>query len=1088
MKKILAILLTLLVLVPCVPCTTPVFADSDNLALNKPVHSTETMEPYLPESVNDGNLKTNWVRAGLVMNAYVGVDLLDTYTITSVVLHNRLDTSDDEPDSYIYRTNVEVRFSNDPEFKTYDAVTAMTDVDPGYGVPIVVTPPSQKPYRYVRAVKTDTIIFVLAELEVYGYQAVDDGSLPEFEDVKGTKYEGPVTLMQNLGAAEGVSENEYGVYNLMTRGAAANMIVKTFNPGYLSEGGKSPFTDVGYGSYYYNGIMAAYQLGYAKGRGDGTFGPEDHVSQKEFLTMVLRALGYEQKLINSNSYTIGMNSLTQDLKLLRKVTGRETDILNNGDAAMILYNAMLANRLNITGIMEDRVFYTQAEITTLEDIYGINLYSGVVNETGRYNLSGDVKKENSTVRVGNTKFSDPDGKLDHYLGRSVTIGVKNDDNNAVSLFWVNEAEQIVTLPARDLVRSGADISGGVIKTLDAENHIETYSLSDTVDVLHNNAPYIDYKPEELFPSAGNITLIDNNGDDAYDVLCVNEYETYYVHGSYTHDDVFTVVDGDDIEHSYNSDYLSIMMAEGYPGSASGVKKGRVVTIAKAKGGEECSIIIYSEGKTGNITEISSEGVSVDGTSYSFAYGYQPKEDLQVGAGTSVFVNADGEIIWLEDDVLKNNSGWTLAFSQRIDNQNSGLAANLRFRLFTEDGRFDNYEVMDKLKVDSVKMTKEEFAEKLEDTVYRAPFISSLLRVRLNDEKRITEIDSTHTTSAETGITFTQGLTIGTALYSISAESFWYQQEMVSPAKNYAPVFSIPYVNGTCGTSALHESLYSVQPLLNVAPDRSSQHQGLVEYMKDEDGYAACYFRQVDYAEATGGDSVTVVSQQDAPFVLVQDAVKAYVNEEEGIKISGINLVTNEEVSFVAPTSIKLVESGMIYQEQDPAQWLTSNYRINAGTLLSANESLKARYIKNIEEVRFGDILRFDLSAGTALAVERTFAYKPEGEPPVQEKDVWLSVEGTYPDFFITFNRFQLANVETLSENALTFRVANADGKKELYTRDTFKGLYHCDADREKITKGFESDLYSYMSDNYRIMVFCYSTEPSALVVYEYNKQ
>ena len=118
MKKILAILLTLLVLVPCVPCTTPVFADSDNLALNKPVHSTETMEPYLPESVNDGNLKTNWVRAGLVMNAYVGVDLLDTYTITSVVLHNRLDTSDDEPDSYIYRTNVEVRFSNDPEFKT----------------------------------------------------------------------------------------------------------------------------------------------------------------------------------------------------------------------------------------------------------------------------------------------------------------------------------------------------------------------------------------------------------------------------------------------------------------------------------------------------------------------------------------------------------------------------------------------------------------------------------------------------------------------------------------------------------------------------------------------------------------------------------------------------------------------------------------------------------------------------------------------------------------------------------------------------------------------------------------------------------
>lgn len=1087
MKKILAFLLTLLILVPCVPYAMPVFADSDNLALNKPVHSTPTMEPYQPEWVNDGDPKTNWVRAGLVMNAYIGVDLLDTYTITSVVLRNRLDTSDDEADAYIYRTNVEVRFSNDPEFKTYDAVTAMTDVDPGYGVPIVVKPPSEKPYRYVRAVKTDTIIFVLAELEVYGYQAVDDGSLPEFMDVKGTKYEGPVTLMQNLGAAEGVSEKEYGVYNLMTRGAAANMIVKCFNPGYRLEGFQSPFADVGYGNHYYSGIMGAYQLGYAKGRGDGTFGSEDYVSQTEFLTMVLRALGYEQKLANANSYAAGINSLIKELKLLRKVTGRESDILNNGDAAVILYNAMLANRLNIVGMTDDRILYNQTEVTTLEDIYDINLYSGVVNETGRYHLSGDIKQENSTVQVGNTKFSDPDGKLNHYLGRSVTIGVKNDDKNMISMFWVNESEQLVTLPARDLVKSSADISGGTIKTLDEENHMETYGISDTVEVLHNNAPYIDYTPEELFPSAGNITLIDNEGDGIYDVLCVNEYETFYVYGSYTYDDFFTVVDSDDIEHTYDSDYLSIMMAEGYPGTASGVKKGRVVTIAKAKGSEECSITVYSENKSGNISELSDDGIKLDDTFYSFAYGYQPKDDLAAGDYAVVFVNADNEVIWIQENEEQNNNGWILAFSQRLDNKNSGLDSNLRFRLFTEDGRFDNYEVAEKLRVDGVKLTEEEFAKKLSDASYKAAFISSLLRIKLNAEKQISEIDSTHTTSEESGITFKAEGTIGSALYSSSAQSFWYQQEMIAPAKNYTPVFSIPYVNDSCGTSALHESLYSVQPLIRVAPDRSSQYQGLDEYMKDEDGYAACYFRRVDYAEASGGEAAMTVSQTDAPFVLVQNATKAYVNDEEGIKISGINLITNEEVSFVAPTSVKLIESGMIYQEQDAEQWLTSAYRINLGTLLSASDSLKARYIKDIEDIRFGDILRYDLSAGTALAVERTFAYKPEEAPPVQQKDVWLSVEGTYPDFFITFNRFQLSNVETLSENAITFRVANPDGKKEIYTRDSFKGLYHCNTDRKKVIKGFESDLYSYMHDNYRIMVFCYSTEPSALMVYEYNK-
>lgn len=1085
MKKILTLLLTLLVLLSCVPCVMPAYADSDNLALGKPVHSTPTMEPYQQEWVNDGDPKTNWVRAGLVMNAYIGVDLLDTYTITSVVLRNRLDTSEDEADAYIYRTNVEVRFSNDPEFKTYEAVTAMTDVDPGYGVPITVQPPSKTPYRYVRAVKTDTIIFVLAELEVYGYQATDNGSLSEFSDVKGTKYEGPVTLLQNLGAVEGVSEEEYGVYNLMTRGAAANMIVNSFNPGYQTESLQSPFNDVGYGNYYYKGILSAYDLGYVKGRGDGGFGSDDYVSQNEFLSMLLRALGYEQWLANADSYAIGFNSLIKEMKLLRRVSSESTALLNNGDAALIMYNAMLAKRLNIAGMEGDRVLYTASNVSSLEEIYNISLYSGVVNETGRYCLTGDSKNENSTVKIGNTKFLDAGGKLNQYLGRSVTIGVKNDNNNIVSMFWVNEDEQMVTLSARNLQRENTPILGGTLKAFDENGDTKSYRLSRGVDVLHNNAPYIDGNTlSDLYPSMGSITLIDNNGDGVYDVLCVNEYETYYVHGSYTYKDDFTFVDSENVKHTYNLDYLTITMAEGYPGTTTGVKNGRVVRVAKAKGSNECNIVVYSEGKAGRLTQLSDENFVMDETSYYYAYGYQPGADIKVGDYINAFVDNDGEVIWVSENDEQNNNGWLMAFSQKIDCKTDSLNPSLRFKLFTENGEFGIYDVADTLIVDGIKTKEEDFVTALLNASYKTSFENVLLRIKATEEKEITAIDSILTTLAESGITFKEEGTIGTAIYSMSSESFWQGHEMISPAKNYTPVFTIPYVDGSCSTNEAHENLYTVLPLIRVAKDRSGEAQNLTEYMKDEDGYAACYLRTPTYQEVVG-ESAMVVSQENASFVLVENVAKVSVDGEECTKVSGIDLITNTEVSFTVSANVKLIESGMIYQEQDASQWLAERYRINLGTLLSASESLKAKYIKDIDAIRFGDILRYDLSGDKAIAVERAFAYKPEGTAPVQQKDVWLSVEGSYPETFIAFNRFQLTKAELLSENAITFSVANADAKKELYAREAFDGLYVCDTGRNKLTKGFESDLYGYMDNNYRVMVFCYSTEPSALVVYEY---
>ena len=262
--------------------TETAYAASDNIALGKPTTASSTGASWKSDNIVDGDYNTIWVRGNYgTIGEWVQVDLEDTYILTSLVLHTRLDATDADPNAYKYRTKVDVLLSNDPNFETYDKIPGLTEKDAGYGVPVTVKPP-KKAYRYVRLAKTDTYIFTFAELEAFGYPASATADMaPEYEDVMGSRYENPITLLDSLGAIEPMSETMFGVNNLLTRGQAADVIVNTFMPDneYVGDG-SLPFSDVDENHLYYNAIAGAYSLGYIRGGSNAQFRPDDIVTKK----------------------------------------------------------------------------------------------------------------------------------------------------------------------------------------------------------------------------------------------------------------------------------------------------------------------------------------------------------------------------------------------------------------------------------------------------------------------------------------------------------------------------------------------------------------------------------------------------------------------------------------------------------------------------------------------------------------------------------------------------------------------------------------------------------------------------------------
>jgi len=416
----------------------------------------------------------------------------------------------------------------------------MTNVDPGYGVPIEVKPPSRKGYRYVRAVKTDTIIFVLAEMEVYGFLSGGDEVSGDYEDVIGTKYASALALMQGIDAATPVSEVAYGVNNLLNRAEAVSDVKRVFSPGFdYTSDMVLPFGDVTPTHPFYHEISAGYKLGYTKGNGDGTFTPDRFVTQQEFITMVLRGLGYEQKLSGHPNYSAGIATLSRELNLLKNVTARGDGLLSHGDAMLILYNALLASRMNLQGMQDDYLLFERSENTALEDIYGISLYQGIVKENGLYRLSGAVKKADHRAQVGELSLADPKDLLKDLLGKNAWVGMHKDEPERVMMAWADDRNNEVTVSAKELITTLSDAESGKLVTMSKDGDVEKYNFSDSVDVIYNGAPNPGFEAADLLINTGSIKMLDNNRDNVYDVLFVDAYKMDFVLGAFTNEDTIS---------------------------------------------------------------------------------------------------------------------------------------------------------------------------------------------------------------------------------------------------------------------------------------------------------------------------------------------------------------------------------------------------------------------------------------------------------------------------------------------------------------------------------------------------------------------
>lgn len=166
------------------------------------------------------------------------------------------------------------------------------------------------------------------------------------EEVEAGQYDKAIEFLANYGIFKGYDKNNTGAEDPIERYQMALFVARIatgWTEDEVWEDGPenwSEFSDIDFApvNNYYGALSFANQKGIIEGYGNGKFGPQDHITYQNALTMVVRTLGY-----TGLDWPWGYIQKAVELGLTDGITGvAYTDELTRGEVAQIVYNALFA--------------------------------------------------------------------------------------------------------------------------------------------------------------------------------------------------------------------------------------------------------------------------------------------------------------------------------------------------------------------------------------------------------------------------------------------------------------------------------------------------------------------------------------------------------------------------------------------------------------------------------------------------------------------------------------------------------------------------------------------------------------------------
>lgn len=291
------------------------------------------------------------------------------------------------------------------------------------------------------------------------------------------------------------------------------------------------FIDVNTQTPYCDEICSMYILGFINGTSEKTFSPNDSITYIQAVKLVVDVLGYREfSTAKYGEYPQGYIGTANYLNLAKGIQIKSTDEkLTVKKAVKLLYNAGRTNVMKTMGA--DKNGNISYEVNKGEELLNQNNHiyyaEGIMQSNGIVSLVEQECSDNITT-ISGVEYVSADSDLTGLIGCSVKYFYKNEANTKQLLWaWENPKNKVLNVRSEDLLTNSPYFTTeNVVYSENGKKH--EIKIHPYRNFIYNNSLYNDAPIEKLKPKSGNIKFIDNDNDNIYDTVIVEEFINLFV--------------------------------------------------------------------------------------------------------------------------------------------------------------------------------------------------------------------------------------------------------------------------------------------------------------------------------------------------------------------------------------------------------------------------------------------------------------------------------------------------------------------------------------------------------------------------------
>ena len=447
------------------------------------------------------------------------------------------------------------------------------------------------------------------------------------------------------------------------------------------------------------------------------FNPSAPAKLSEAIKMTVILAANKYYAIDAGGWYAGYRAAAKRAGLLDGIMGNDNDSVTVGDMSVLLFNALDCPEI-ISYLVNDKFYAYTSDRTLGEALFGLHKAEGIFTDNGTAAVYGISTGLKDRIYVDDTEYIADENVDRSLLGCYVDIYYIEDRavNKAVYVYADSSCNAEISIYSNEII----DYSDNVYLYEDDEHASKTkkLKLDDNYSLIYNGyAVYSsnNYSEACMMPVSGSVRLLDNTGDNVYDVVFIESFETvqvsevnldkgilYYEKKVYDDNtDSYETVkntfnfDIDDVTYEYLDDNGEVF------DSYSVLARGNVVSIAKSLDGDNVKFIQRTKTVRGAVSKISERTVNIGDSVFEVNRKLMPEMKLDMFG--EFWYDERNELIYFSSGADNGVYAYVIGAAPSNDRLNSKML----LKMLLENDSVKIMTAKDTLEVDGVKVQSEE---------------------------------------------------------------------------------------------------------------------------------------------------------------------------------------------------------------------------------------------------------------------------------------------------------------------------------------------------------------------------------------------